>query len=97
MDPVANNEDPVTGILRTTPLGQCTTVESNYESGKVSVYAHCMGRPGSMIGAMPASRVRMSGTYSGTAINGPLTVELVDEPQSSELTGTLSASRTGDC
>lgn len=97
MDPVANNEDPVTGILRTTPLGQCTAVESDYEGGKVSVLVHCMGRPGAMIGGMPESRVRMNGTYSGTAMNGPLTVELVHEPESPKLTGILSARRTGDC
>lgn len=96
-DPKANGLDPVTDLLRVTPLGSCTSVESNYENERVSVLVHCTGRPGAMLGAMPEARVRLNGRFAAAMIDGDLDAELVHEPQGAKLKGTLSARRTGDC
>ena len=89
--------DAVIGMLTTTPLGPCQAVESGASGGGLPLTAHCMGRPGSMMGAMPQTRVRLNGTQSATAIDGTIDAELVMEPQSPKLTGKRTARRTGDC
>ena len=89
--------DAVIGMLSGTPLGPCQATESGTSGGGLPLSAHCMGRPGSMMGSMPQTRVRLNGTQSATAIDGTIDAELVMEPQSPKLTGKLIARRTGDC
>jgi hypothetical protein len=89
--------DAVIGMLTTTPLGPCQAIESGASGGGLPLTAHCMGRPGSMMGAMPQTRVRLHGAQSATAIDGTIDAELVMEPQGPKLTGKLTARRTGDC
>ena len=88
--------DAVIGMLTTTPLGPCQAIDGA-SGGGLPLTAQCMGRPLSMMGSMPQTRVRLSGTQSATAIDGTIDAELVMEPQSPKLTGKLIARRTGDC
>lgn len=92
-----SGDDPVAGILSTTPLGQCQLVEGQYEGQTASVRTHCLGRPGAMIGVMPETRVQLEGRHSPRSIDGALAAELVHEKSPGSLTGKLSARRTGDC
>lgn len=94
IDPASG--DPVLGILSATPLGPCTA-DPNYPGGTGTTVANCMGRPGSMMGTTPPTRVLVTGSRTATAIDGTIEAELIMEPQSAKLTGKLTARRTGDC
>lgn len=93
----AAGDDPVAGILGTSPLGQCQLVEGTYEGKDALVQVHCIGRPGSVIGGMPEARVSLQGRHSPASIEGNLVVEPVHEKSPGSLTGKLSARRLGDC
>jgi hypothetical protein len=56
-----------------------------------------MGRSDPMMAGMQSTRVRANGSQSATVIDASIEAEPVMEPESSKLTGKLTARRTGDC
>lgn len=82
-------------LLGQTALGQCTSSASNYAGGKVSLTASCDGK--SAATTMPASTVKLEGTYAPTSFESRVSAQLRADAEVKKLSGTLTARRTGDC
>jgi hypothetical protein len=82
-------------ILGNTAFGQCTESRSRFAGGKFEVSAACDGK--SAATTMPASKVSLQGSSSETTFEAKLSARLEGETPATEISGELSAHRTGDC
>lgn len=91
----ADTADLPAKILGGTAFGNCTTSSSSLKSGKLQISAACDGK--SMATTMPESKVSLDGNYAPTNFKASLSARLEADAPVKEMTGTLSARRTGDC
>lgn len=88
--------------LRTGSFQDCAATRSSAAAGQFTITADCPARSSSMadVPMMPpwmASKVTLSGKYTGENMTGEMTAELEDTLEPMKFNGTLTARRKGDC
>lgn len=91
----AEADDLPTQILSNSPFGNCSTSSASYRDGKLSIVASCDGKAPAT--TMAPGKVSLEGSYTATSIDARLSAELDSDGPVKQLSGKLSARRTGDC
>jgi hypothetical protein len=88
------SELPVT-ILSGTAFGHCTSTSASFAGGRLSMSATCDGK--SAATTMSASKVSLQGTSTESSFESTLSARLEGDSPVKEMSGKLSAHRTGEC
>lgn len=91
----AEAADLPANILSNTSFGQCTSSSANLSGGKLEISASCDGKTATT--TMPASKVTLNASYTPTSFEGRVSAQLKGDTPVQNMSGTLSARRTGEC